>query len=438
MARLPLLAALAAASTAAPAPPAGFVAVNGSQFALDGKPWVYAGSNNYYIPYSSQYMADEVFERAVAQNFTALRTWPFGTGRVCGDPADAGTLLFQCWDNATQSVRINTTAFDVQLDYMVAKARESGVRLVMTLTNNWKDFGGLEMYVYWRQLHAAHIGEPFTPYHDSFYTDPVIRGWYQDYVEAMIGHVNTLTGVAYRDEPAILAWQLGNELRCVGSSGGYNTSAGCIVNGSSPLMLAWVDEMSRFIHSLDPNHLVSVGDEGFYCNGGRFPVDCPPNQWWCNCATGDDTLGFAALPGIDYATFHMYPLAWGEGGMGALFAPELMANHSFEARTYLRKPVVMEEFGLGVFDNKTAHAQSDAYANWTAYAQDVGVTGWGVWMLIGRTSFTPDRPWYPNGDGLELYCNRTGDPLPPASADERSCGILRAAALSLAASAGAN
>jgi hypothetical protein len=48
---------------------------------------------------------------------------------------------------------------------------------------------------------------------------------------------NTITGVAYKDDKAILAWQFGNEMQDATD--------------------AWVAEMAAFIKSLDPNHLVA-------------------------------------------------------------------------------------------------------------------------------------------------------------------------------------
>jgi mannan endo-1,4-beta-mannosidase len=65
--------------------------------------------------------------------------------------------------------------------------------------------------------------------------------------------------------------------RCVGS-GYYPRSEDCTTDS----LTAWADEMSTFIKSLDPNHLVSVGDEGFFCD------DPTSWDWTTNCGEGID------------------------------------------------------------------------------------------------------------------------------------------------------
>lgn len=56
--------------------------------------------------------------------------------------------------------------------------------------------------------------------------------------------------VCCRDDPTILAWSLSNEPRCDGD-----------YSGSS--LQGWIDATAEFLKSIDPNHLVTVGAEGF-------------------------------------------------------------------------------------------------------------------------------------------------------------------------------
>ena len=137
-----------------------------------------------------------------------------------------------------------------------------------------------------------------SPLHDDFYTSPLMRGWYKSWASTLISRVNTITGVSYRNEPAIFAWELANEPRCQGM--GYASSNNCSLGfgatgvtptvGVPPICVmracwcsclirprssrvstqawkitSWAAEMSSYIKSQDPNHLISVGDEGYMC-----------------------------------------------------------------------------------------------------------------------------------------------------------------------------
>ncbi|MEJ7585785.1 MAG: hypothetical protein WKF43_17260 [Acidimicrobiales bacterium] len=42
-------------------------------------------------------------------------------------------------------------------------------------------------------------------HHRNFYTDLTIRDWFKSYVRTILERVNPQTGVAYRDDPTILA-----------------------------------------------------------------------------------------------------------------------------------------------------------------------------------------------------------------------------------------
>ena len=52
-----------------------------------------------------------------------------------------------------------------------------------------------------------------------------------------------------RPFPTIFAWNLMNEPRCTGCGWALQ---------------AWIEEMSLFVKSLDPLHMLTVGEEGFY------------------------------------------------------------------------------------------------------------------------------------------------------------------------------
>lgn len=89
-----------------------------------------------------------------------------------------------------------------------------------------------------------------------------------------------------------MAWELANEPRCKGSSSQDNGN--CTV----AVISQWVSEMSAFIKSVDSNHLVAIGDEGFFNEPGNPSY---PYQ-------GGEGIDFDANLGIDtldFGTFHV-------------------------------------------------------------------------------------------------------------------------------------
>ena len=72
-----------------------------------------------------------------------------------------------------------------KLDYAIYKAEQEGVRLLITFTNNWEAFGGMNQYVKWAKL----AGENVTG-HDDFYTNETIKGWYKDFMKMCIPESN--------------------------------------------------------------------------------------------------------------------------------------------------------------------------------------------------------------------------------------------------------
>lgn len=58
----------------------GFVTVKDRQFIQGGKPFRFAGTNNYYMHYESDKMQTDVLDAALGMNFRVIRIWGFFNG----------------------------------------------------------------------------------------------------------------------------------------------------------------------------------------------------------------------------------------------------------------------------------------------------------------------------------------------------------------------
>ena len=289
----------------------GFVTTNGTQFMLDGSTFYYAGTNNYYINFKPKATVDAALEDAAAMGMKVVRTWGnLDAGVKTDKVSDKGYTVFtDSVDGSGEKEGVYYQYFDAdlnkpvvnegedglqKLDYALYKAEQEGVKLLITFTNNWEAFGGMGQYVKWAQL----AGENVTG-HDDFYTNETIKGWYKNYVKTLLNHENVYTGVKYKDDPTVFSWELANEPRC-------ESDAGCEKN----VVVNWAKEMSEYVKSIDSNHMLAVGDEGFYNYGyNDFPEG--DHKYVYHGSSGMDFLQLTALPDIDFGTLHVYCDQWG-------------------------------------------------------------------------------------------------------------------------------
>jgi endo-1,4-beta-mannosidase len=280
----------------------------------------------------------------------------------------------------------------------------------LPLVNGWDDYGGMNQYVRWRvhypvaksdttipkdrkaaeqaivrgprgQSYQVRINPLFG--HDDFYSDSMIIRWYQGYVAMILQRTNTYTGVQFRDEQAVFGWELANEPR---SS-----------DRSCQLINRWVVMTSLFIKSIDQNHLVGTGEEGFDNTGTVYSGDAYAGQSWM--FDGSDGTSFStnsAVPMIDFASIHLYPGSWNiPNGSGNSW----IRDHIQIARS-MGKPLVVGEFGVRDFKAPT-------YGSWLTTALLDGAAGALVWQLLeGARS---------DGEGFGFRCP-DDDPL---------CSVLR-------------
>ncbi|MGE5788717.1 MAG: glycoside hydrolase 5 family protein [Myxococcales bacterium] len=356
-------------------------------FVLEGKPFCFAGTNNYYLPWHSTKMCDDVLVAARDMNLKVIRTWgnqergslDGAVPSTDGDGTKDG-VYYQYWDAATKRPAFNDdpkTGLG-RLDYVLHRARQLGLKVILTLTNNWKDTGGMDQYVRWYGLN----------YHHEFYTDSRVRGAFKNWIKHLVERKNHLDGVVYRDDPAIFAWELANEPRMVNYAK-FDSSQGW----DKTTLVKWADHMSAYIHSIDPNHMVAVGDEGFLNSGGH---------WLFEAHDGVDHEALMSVKGIDFGTFHVYPDNWKTG----LDILRRFIQENLDVARKVGKPTVMEEYGVLVRRNEQKQIvagwgrRENAYRNWNELALKGGAAGSLFWILSG---IDDAGGLYPDYDGYTVY-----------------------------------
>ncbi|GAB4824924.1 Mannan endo-1,4-beta-mannosidase 2 [Ancistrocladus abbreviatus] len=308
-------------------PEISFVGRNGTQFILDGKPFYINGWNSYWL---MDHAVDEFSRprvRAMLQagskmGLTVCRTWAFN-------------------DGSYHALQISPGLFDEQvfkaLDYVIAEARRYGIRLILSLVNDLQAYGGKTQYVKW----AWQEGLGVSSSNDSFFFDPSIRTYFKNYVKTVLTRKNTITGIRYKDDPIIFAWELINEPRCMSDPSGDT-------------LQDWIEEMSAFVKSIDKRHLVTVGLEGFY--GSKNPKSMGNPSWWVG-TIGTDFIRDSRPSTIDFASVHIYPDQWlsVDNVEDKLeFVKKWMISHIEDGDKQLVKPIMFTEFGLSN-QNKDFH-----------------------------------------------------------------------------------
>lgn len=326
-----------------------FVTSQNGQFILDGEVFRFAGTNNYYLHYKNNEMIDDVIENAKEMNLKVIRMWAYLDG-VEGSMVDNNAYMQTAPGVFDQIPDGAINGFEA-MDYALMKASELDMKVVLVLTNNWDAFGGVNQYVAWSDTANEH---------DDFYTDTNCKDMYKTYADYLINRENTYTGLAYKEDPTIFAWELMNEPRCDRDKSGET-------------ILAWADEMSSHIKSLDSNHMVTLGDEGFF----NRPDE---TNWAYNGYSGVDFERILALEHIDYGTFHLYPDHWGDDFEDAEESgSKWIEDHALAAQA-VGKPAVLEEFGLV----KTSQENRDyVYETWTNKAYEINLAGTMFWILTG-------------------------------------------------------
>jgi len=337
-----------------------FVRTSNTGFVIGDLPFPVVGVNSYFLAYCSDASRLAVMAAAKGMGANVIRSWAF----LDLDPRPAGSVAFQYLQDG-KIVQDGGPDGLERLDALIGAADDQGLRLILPLVNHWGDFGGMPQYLKWLGIQGGV---------EQFYSSPAARAAYRTWVESVLTRRNTRTGRLYSEEPAVMAWELANEPRCE-------------VAGGRELLLDWVGEMSAYVKSLDSNHLLALGDEGFL----QHADTSDPLYNGSHGVDGEAILNFGQ---IDFGTYHFYPSAMGHGND---FGDTWVKDH-VESGARAGKPTIMEEYGL-----ETAAERDEWYPQWLGSVRLRGGAGDLLWMLgSSEADVSGFRDTYTVLDGSEV------------------------------------
>jgi len=347
-----------------------FVRTRGSRFMLDGRPFRFVGAN-VSVMYRDEDRArmPETLRQASLAGIRVVRVWASGEG----GPGDVGPVADLADWPRTHPLRWAPGKWNeealVHLDNVIAEAARNKLLVQLCLANWWRDTGGVTQYLRWAGIADA-ADEKFRFGINNeramlFYTNDATRRLYREQLEKLATRRNTVTGALYRDDPTIFGWELMNEAQAV--------------TGRWAERRAWIAEMSAYLKSLDPNHIIAPGNWGYRTAAER-------REW----------IADHQLPSIDYCDVHNYPRDDSDSFVDSPTALGEFIDNRAAAAFSLKKPLVFGEFGMGVEGYKDS-SQAEWYRAFFDSNVRAGAAGAMFWIL------TPDPA---RGYGVTYATNR--------------------------------
>lgn len=296
------------------------------------------------------------------------------------------------------------------LDYLLMEMGKRDMKAVLYLNNAWEWSGGYGQYLEWSG--AGPTPQPNIDGYDAymkhvaqFSTNKTAQRLFFNHVRFIISRTNRYTGIAYKNDPCIMSWQIGNEPRA------FNPDYSKDSRRHKAAFASWLSKTSHLIKKLDKNHMVTTGSEG------RHGCEEDPELFRI----------IHADKNIDYICIHIWPYNWGwmtenqlkQSGsrIDVSAVNDSTGNYIDEAlgvAMRMNKPIVIEEFGFprdGFSTSKTSTTNGrDNYYDYLfsavcnpAYPLLAGCNfwGWGGFAEPAHTSWLP-------------YDQYTGDPAQEA------------------------
>lgn len=121
------------------------------------------------------------------------------------------------------------------VDRALAVANANNIRVIIPFIDRWDYWGGIPTFELRNNLKDS-----------DFFTNSMLRNQFKEVLSIILNRVNSLNGIKYKNDPTILAWETGNELDYLGSR----------------VPSEWTLDITKYIKSLDTNHLIIDGSNG--------------------------------------------------------------------------------------------------------------------------------------------------------------------------------
>ncbi len=338
--------------------PPGFAYRCGVHFCQDGKPYYFAGANTYDLftygdgasnttvqdietRYMNKARIDAHFANLQADGVMVLRLWMFS---------------HETWHGFETTKGVYNEAEFMLFDYIIESAKAHNVRLIPVFENYWEAYGGIDTRLAWEGLTGGHPGRA------TFFNMTACPGCttsYKNYVSYALNRVNHYSGIAYKNDPTIFAWELMNEPRYQGVSAAEDASGATL--------RAWVDHVGAFIKNIDPNHMLGTGLEA---HESRFGFG--GNE-------GNPFIYIHQSPYIDFTSAHPYPTEeWAD--LSIAETRDLIATWIDESHNIIGKPFYMGEF------NSHTGVRADWWTAFLGEMEESGGDGTGFWWYADTTN----------------------------------------------------
>jgi mannan endo-1,4-beta-mannosidase len=327
-----------------------FVQHVGTKLVLGGEDFRYSGPNiewlgiENYGPsenmgprYPTHFEVDDALDTAKMMGARVIRSQTLGDSvgcELCIEPKPG---------------EFNSEAFR-SIDYAVKAAHERGLRLVVTLIGDctYCDNGGIGQYIEWSGSKNM----------NDFFRDPKLIAMFEKHIAALLNHKSTLTGIALKDDPTIMAWENCNMCAL----------AGIMTSGPKQklVLITWVDTIGAFIKSIDKNHIYS-DNSALFLMDPRVLDDKTPDL-----VTAEYYPHFNALYGM----------------IGMKNTADTFSEHAAVVTSH-GKAYSACEYG---WDATNWPTRDDFQAALTAMESDPKISGDGFWALYAHA---PEYGWQP-------------------------------------------